>query len=80
MIISEEIAPDLRPEEELCLNLKDGKCLFCINNCPTKALTLEGIDRHRCHDHILEVRKEFSLRDCLDVMYAVNVLSGLAPF
>ena len=60
VIISEEIAPDLRPEEEFCLNLKEGKCLFCINNCPTKALTLEGIDRHRCHDHLLEVRNEFS--------------------
>jgi epoxyqueuosine reductase QueG len=63
VIISEEIAPDLRPEEEFCLNLKDGKCLFCINNCPTKALTLEGIDRHRCHDHLLEVRTDFSLRE-----------------
>jgi epoxyqueuosine reductase QueG len=63
VIISEEIAPDLRPEEEFCLNLKDGKCLFCINNCPTKALTLEGIDRHRCHDHLLEVRTGFSLRE-----------------
>jgi epoxyqueuosine reductase len=63
VIISEEIAPDLRPEEEFCLNLKDGKCQFCINNCPTKALTLEGIDRHRCHDHLLEVRTDFSLRE-----------------
>jgi len=60
VIISEEIVPDLRPEEEFCLNLKDGKCLFCINNCPTKALTLEGFDSHRCYDHILEVTKEFS--------------------
>jgi epoxyqueuosine reductase len=60
VIISEEIAPDLRPEEEFCLNLKDGKCLYCIDNCPTKALTLEEIDRHRCHDRLLKTREEYS--------------------
>lgn len=60
VIISEEIAPDPRPEGEFCINLNTGKCLVCVNNCPTKALTLEGLDKHRCHDRLLGVSKEFA--------------------
>jgi epoxyqueuosine reductase len=29
------------------------------NNCPTGALTAQGLDKHRCYAHLLEVEKQF---------------------
>ena len=42
-----------------CLYVRDSKCQFCVNNCPTGALTLQGLDKHRCYAHLLEVGKQF---------------------
>lgn len=67
IIISEEIAPDLRPQEELCTYFLNGHCQFCINNCPTKALTPDGLDKHKCHKHLLEVSKGFTELGFCDV-------------
>ncbi|MDD2586137.1 MAG: epoxyqueuosine reductase [Syntrophomonadaceae bacterium] len=67
VIISEKIAPDHRSEEEFCIYFKEGKCQFCLNNCPTKALTINGFDKHKCHHHLLEVSKEFSYLGLCDV-------------
>jgi len=60
VIISEEITPDQRPQEELCTFFINGQCGFCVNNCPTQALRVDGFDRHKCHAHLLEVSKGFS--------------------
>ncbi|WP_148136800.1 epoxyqueuosine reductase [Candidatus Formimonas warabiya] len=60
VVISEKIAPDPRPQEELCTYFINGQCGFCINNCPTQALKVDGFDRHKCYAHLLEVSKRFS--------------------
>ena len=67
VVISEEIKPDERPKGERCIYLKNGKCGFCIKNCPTQALTAEGFDRHKCYAHLLEVSKGFSDLGLCDV-------------
>ncbi|GAB6153925.1 epoxyqueuosine reductase [Desulfosporosinus burensis] len=59
MVISAEITPSPRPATENCLYIRDSKCQFCVNNCPTGALTLQGLDKHTCYAHLLEVDKQF---------------------
>ncbi|WP_407312969.1 epoxyqueuosine reductase [Desulfosporosinus sp. SB140] len=59
MVISAEIPPTPRPTVENCRYLRDAKCQFCVKNCPTGALTLQGLDKHRCYAHLLEVDKQF---------------------
>lgn len=58
-VISAEITPSPRPTTENCLYIKDSKCQFCVNNCPTGALTLQGLNKHKCYAHLLEVDKLF---------------------
>jgi epoxyqueuosine reductase len=58
-VISAEIPPTPRPTLENCLYIRDSKCQFCVNNCPTGALTLQCLDKHKCYAHLLEVDKRF---------------------
>jgi len=67
VVISEEITPDQRPQEELCTYFENGQCRFCVDNCPTQALKVEGFDRHKCYAHLLEVSKGFSDLGLCDV-------------
>lgn len=59
MVISAKIPASSRPSRENCFYLRDSKCQFCIRNCPTGALTLEGLDKHRCYTQLLDVDKLF---------------------
>ena len=59
MVISAKITPSSRPTVENCLYLRDAKCQFCVKNCPTGALTLQGLDKQTCYAHLLEVDKQF---------------------
>lgn len=58
-VISAKIAPTPRPTQENCLYLRDSKCQFCVTNCPTGALTLQGLDKQRCYAQLLEVDLQF---------------------
>ncbi|MCL4442347.1 MAG: epoxyqueuosine reductase [Firmicutes bacterium] len=50
-----------------CL-LKGGrKCGRCVENCPTGALSLESLDKHKCYAHLLEVAEEYSELGLCDV-------------
>ena len=64
MLISAELPGDPRPPDnaasEPCLYLKDGSCSFCIRNCPVQALSVQGINRKRCNEHLLKVSEAFS--------------------
>lgn len=64
VLLSEKLSADARPDEgkekEPCTWFREGSCRFCIDNCPTQALTEEGIDRHLCNDHLLEISKNFT--------------------
>lgn len=59
IVISAEIPPSPRPSEEYCRYIKDGKCQFCVNNCPTGSLTQKGLDKKKCYEHLLKVDKQF---------------------
>lgn len=67
VVISQEVTPDTRPEEELCTYYKNGTCLVCISNCPTKALGVNELDKHKCYAHLLEITKEFTPMGFCDV-------------
>ena len=66
-VISAKIPPTPRPTLANCLFIRDSKCQFCVNNCPTGALTLQGIDKQRCYAHLLEVDKKFEDLGLCDV-------------
>lgn len=58
-VISAKIPPSPRPTIENCHYIRDSKCQFCVSNCPTGALTIQGLDKQRCYAHLLEVDKQF---------------------
>ena len=58
-VISAEIPPSPRPILENCLHKRTSKCQFCVNNCPSGALTVKDLDKHKCYAHLLEVDKQF---------------------
>lgn len=58
-VISAKVPPSTRPTSENCLYIRDSKCQFCVNNCPTGALTLDGLDKQRCYTQLLDVDKLF---------------------
>ena len=58
-VISAEIPTTPRPTLENCLYLRGAKCQFCVNNCPTGALTVQGLDKQKCYAHLLEIDKQF---------------------
>lgn len=60
VVISEEITPNQRPQEEPCIYYKNGQCRFCVKNCPTQALRADGFDRQKCYAHLLKVSKGFT--------------------
>jgi len=53
VFISEELPPSVRPEEELCLFLKNGSCRYCLEHCPARALGEGEFDRQACHRQLL---------------------------
>jgi len=47
-------------KEERCLYIAKEICSKCIDNCPSKALTVNEFDRHKCYELLLENDKMFS--------------------
>jgi len=41
-------------KEELCLYKRGVDCLECVKRCPFGALSLEGLDRRRCYNVLLD--------------------------
>jgi len=54
VIMSYEVEPDTRPEEEYCLYFKNGKCLVCVKACPVQALEADDFDRFKCEARLKE--------------------------
>jgi len=52
IVIDAKIPPTSRAETEYCLYYKNGSCKFCVENCPSGALTEEGIDKFRCDSYL----------------------------
>ena len=67
VIISESIQSTERPTQERCIQKQGGKCFECIKNCPTHALRVNDIDRHKCNNHLLKVDSRFPELSTCDV-------------
>ncbi len=60
ILISAEIPPTLRPNEEFCRYKKGEKCLVCVDRCPARALSAKGLDKEKCFTLLQENAKSFS--------------------
>jgi len=60
VIMSYEVEPDKRPEEEYCLYYKNGKCLVCVKACPVQALDSNDFNRFKCEARLKENSKQFT--------------------
>ncbi len=54
VIISEEISVENEEAIEYCLYNKNGGCLLCVESCPQNALNINGFDRFKCYEKLLE--------------------------
>jgi epoxyqueuosine reductase QueG len=67
IVFAKAVPFDRRHGEEHCLALRGGNCRYCVEHCPTGALSPEKFDRHRCNRHLIETSKNFTdlgLCDC----------------
>ncbi len=64
---------------ELCLNKAGHDCLKCMHNCPVQAVTLKGIDRHRCNRRLQANRKKFAAKPNMsdDIEVCAKCVSGM---
>ena len=59
LLISAEIPPTPRPEEEFCRFKKGCICLVCVDKCPAAALSAKGLDKEKCFRQLQENAKVF---------------------
>lgn len=66
-------------EEELCLHKAGRDCLKCLQTCPVKAITLNGIDRQRCNQRLQINLKRFAARPGMrdDMEVCAKCVSGM---
>jgi len=66
-------------EKELCLHKSGGDCLECLQICPVKAVTLNGIDRHKCNQRLQVIRKRFAAKSNFrdDIEVCAKCVSGM---
>ena len=67
LVFAEEVTPDQRSDEEFCIGLRTGKCRYCLDACPVKALKPDGLDRSKCNGRLLENSKYFTELGMCDV-------------
>lgn len=60
IVLDRTLDPTPRPERHNCLFYSAGKCLACARNCPTGALTRDGLDKRKCYERLLEVDAYYS--------------------
>ena len=44
---------------EYCLHYKNGSCLKCAERCPAKAISRDGHDKQKCHDHLRNITSKY---------------------
>jgi epoxyqueuosine reductase QueG len=66
-------------EKELCLQKLGHDCLECLQTCPMKAISLNGIDRHRCNQRLQINRKRFARKPDMrnDIEVCAKCVSGM---
>ena len=60
IVIDASITPTPKSKIERCLYLVDKSCVACVERCPNRALTITGLDKHRCYQRCLEADKAYS--------------------
>lgn len=58
------VEPDEMLKEEYCIYKRNGKCKKCVDNCPAKALTLEGFDRFKCYGQCMKNIEVYGVDVC----------------
>lgn len=61
------IEPNPVLKQERCLYKYNSTCKKCVDACPSKALEINGFDRHKCYELLLEYDKMFSDLEMTDV-------------
>lgn len=66
-------------EKELCLYKAGNECLRCLKSCPVHAVTLKGIERHRCDKRIKVNRKRFATKPDVadDIEVCAKCVAGM---
>lgn len=59
IVIDKEIESNSVLTTERCIYKNNGSCKKCIEACPSKALTDEGFDRHKCYELVQKYDKMF---------------------
>ncbi len=67
IVLDRPIDPTPRPEKHNCLFHSGGQCLYCVRNCPTGALTRDGLDKQKCYERCLAVDAYYSELGVCDV-------------
>lgn len=52
-----QVGNEKAPAESRCLYYRDGSCTECVDNCPTKALSIDGLNKMVCHKKTLHTDK-----------------------
>ena len=60
IVIDAMITPISKSKIESCLYLVDKSCVSCVERCPNHALTVAGLDKHKCYQRCLEADKAYS--------------------
>ncbi|OPZ74991.1 MAG: Epoxyqueuosine reductase [Firmicutes bacterium ADurb.Bin456] len=60
LVLDQPLAPSPRPADSRCLYLQKGKCLACVQSCPSGALTPQGLDKQKCYSYLLEVDAHYN--------------------
>ena len=60
IVIDALITPTPKSKTESCLYLVDKSCISCVERCPNRALTVTGLDKHKCYQCCLESDKVYS--------------------
>lgn len=65
--------------DHLCLHKAGRNCLKCIQTCPVKAVSINGIDRHRCNQRLQVNLKRFAARTDMrdDVEVCAKCVAGM---
>lgn len=60
VVLAADLPADGRSEEELCAYRKNGRCRYCIDNCPVHALTPDDFDRYACNAQLRQNSREYA--------------------
>ncbi len=67
LVIDYPLDATTRKAKAYCLYSRKGTCQKCIEACPSGALTISGLDRETCYNHLLQIDADFSGHGELDV-------------